>query len=85
MVYISPVAVESEILEYYTRLLNIGPSSNDRPLERVHIVTPDLSLSPHPLPLSTLLTINPRFNIVISGRPLCNMVHPKLKLGHLSL
>ncbi|CAI8053072.1 IQ domain-containing protein H [Geodia barretti] len=60
VVYISPVSLDQEILDYYGSLLATGPSGSQSAMERVHIVTPDVSLPPHPLPLSSLLTLNPR-------------------------
>ena len=58
VVYISPVPLSQEVLDHYSELMALSPSQSAR--ERVHIVTPDLSLPPHPLALSTLLTHNPR-------------------------
>jgi hypothetical protein len=62
VVYISPVEVDSEVLDYYTRLLAMGPAGSETAMDRVHIITPDHlhSFPSHTLPLSTLLTLSPR-------------------------
>ena len=59
VVYVSPVSLDQEILDYYHSLLSTALSGGSA-VERVHIISPDISLPPHPLPLSTVLTLNPR-------------------------
>ena len=61
VVYISPVTLDQEIVDYCGSLLATGPSGSQSAMERVSVVTPDISLPPHPLPLSSLLTLNPRY------------------------
>jgi hypothetical protein len=60
VVYLSPVPLDREIVDYYSSLLAMGPAGSGTSMDRVHIVSPDLSLPPHPLPLSSLLSLSPR-------------------------
>ena len=56
VLYISPVPVEGEVLEYYQSLLALGPAG-ETAMERVHIITPERmeTFSQHNMSLSTIL------------------------------
>ena len=71
VVYVSAVEVGSEVREYYSRLLAMGPGGSETAMDRVHLLTPEhLHTFPsHSLPLSSLLALSPRLEHITSLVP----------------
>ena len=73
VIYISPVTIDTEVLDYYHKMLAMGPAG-DEGKERVHIITPEAvrHFPGRNMALSTLLLYSPksldRVKNLVAGR-----------------